>query len=62
MDTSAFETNGYHNGSPVYCPVNCTPDECLQCDGNGLCHLAEPFTDCDDFGMFWQDWAEWEVS
>lgn len=56
-----FETNGYHNGQPVYCPVNCTASDCPYCDSHGLCHLAAPFDDCDDFSMFWADWDAWEA-
>ena len=54
-----WETNGTHNGQPVYCPVNAIGD-CPYCDRTGLCHMGMPFEDCDDFACFFESWEDWE--
>lgn len=58
MSTKDFETNGYHNGDPIYCPVNAYGD-CPYCDQCNLCHIADPIEDCADFGLFFGSWEEW---
>lgn len=53
------ETNGMHNGDPIFCPVNAYGD-CPYCDQCNICHVADPFEDCDDFSYFFDDWFDWE--
>lgn len=52
-----FETNGLHNGEPVYCPVNGW--DCPYYN-QGLCCIADPVEDCDDFASFFPTWEDWE--
>lgn len=54
-----FETDGYHNGSPVYCPVNAYGD-CPFCDQCSLCRMSDPIESCGDFGAFWDSWEEYD--
>ena len=54
-----WETDGYRNGQPVYCPFNAYCD-CLYCDSDYLCHIADPVEDCTDFQAFFPSWQEWE--
>lgn len=51
------ETNGKHNGETVYCPVNGT--DCPYYE-NGICYIANPIEECDDFGSFYESWEDWE--
>lgn len=51
------ETNGKHNGETVYCPVNGT--DCPYYE-NGICYIANPVEECDDFGAFYESWEDWE--
>lgn len=53
-----FETNGMHNGEPVYCPVNGW--DCPYY-GKGLCHIKDPIEDCDDFASHFESWEDWEA-
>lgn len=59
MAKSDWETNGMHNGEPVYCPVNAHGD-CPYCDKNNICHISDPVEECDDFNYFFESWEEWE--
>ena len=59
MSKKDWETNGLHNGEPIYCPVNACGD-CLYCDQANICHIADPIENCDDFGVCFSDWEEWE--
>lgn len=52
-----FETNGLHNGEPVYCPVNGW--DCPYYN-QGLCCIADPVEDCDDFASFFPTREDWE--
>ena len=54
-----FESDGMHNGSPIYCPVNAYGD-CPYCDQCNICHIKDPVEECDDFTAFFEDWEAWE--
>lgn len=51
------ETNGKHNGETIYCPVNGT--DCPYYE-NGICYIANPIEECDDFAAFFESWEDWE--
>ena len=57
MAKQDFETNGMHNGKPIYCPVNGW--DCPYY-GDGICHINDPVEDCTDFTFFFESWEEWE--
>ena len=59
MSKKDWETDGYRNGDPVYCPVNAYGD-CPYCDQCNMCHIADPMTDCDDWVNFFDSWFDWE--
>lgn len=44
---------------PVYCP--CNGWDCLYYH-DGICYERDPMKECDDWGMFWESWEEWENS
>ena len=52
------ETDGYHNGEPIFCPVEGC--DCPYYD-NGLCFIRDPMEDCDDFASMFDSWEEWEA-
>ena len=52
------ETDGYHNGEPIFCPVNGW--DCPYFD-NGICFMRDPIEDCDDFAYMFDSWEEWET-
>ena len=58
MSKKDWETDGTHNGDPIYCPVNAY-GECPYCDQCNMCHVADPIKDCDDFACFFESWDEW---
>lgn len=58
MSKKDWETNGYRNGDPIYCPVNAY-GECPYCDQCNMCHVADPIEDCDDFACFFESWDDW---
>jgi len=41
----------------VYCPCNGT--DCPYY-GGGVCYINDPMEECDDWGLFWESWEEWE--
>lgn len=53
---------GTYKTQTTYCPVNAHGD-CPYCDKHGICHIEDPFADCDDWcaacGV--EDWDEWEA-
>lgn len=51
------ETNGTHNGETVFCPINGW--DCPYYE-DGICYVADPIEDCDDFGFVFGSWEEWE--
>ena len=51
------ETDGKHNNETIYCPVNGT--DCPYYE-KGICYIANPVEECDDFGSFFESWEEWE--
>lgn len=57
MSKKDFETDGLRNGKPIYCPVNGW--DCPYY-GDGICHIADPLEECDDFGAFWDSWEEYD--
>ncbi len=59
MSYKDWETNGQRNGKSIFCPVNAFGD-CPYCDFDNRCHIADPMTECDDFGMFWDSWEEYD--
>lgn len=59
MSKKDWETDGKHNGEPVFCPVNAYGD-CPYCDEFNRCHIANPVEECDDFNIFFESWEEWE--
>lgn len=59
MAREDWETDGTRNGEPIYCTVNAYGD-CPYCDSKGICHIANPLEDCDDFSMFWDSWEEYD--
>lgn len=50
---------GTYNGDTTFCPVNAYGD-CPYCDQCNVCHIDDPLEDCDDWGMFWSSWDEWQ--
>ena len=59
MSKKDWETDGLRNGEPIYCPVNAIGD-CPYCDRAGVCHIADPLTNCDDFAAFWESWEDYD--
>lgn len=59
MSEKHFETNGLHNGEKVFCTVNAYHD-CPYCDEEGVCHITDPISNCNDFFLFFASWEEWE--
>lgn len=51
------ETNGTHKGETVFCPVNGW--DCPYYE-DGVCYVADPVEDCDDFASVFGNWEEWE--
>ena len=49
---------GTYNGDTTYCPVNAY-GACPYCDQCNVCHVDDPMEDCDDWGMFFDDWEDW---
>lgn len=49
--------DGTHNGEVIYCPVNAWDCPCCK---NGVCYIADPINECDDFGGIFGSWEEWE--
>lgn len=58
MSKKNWETDGYRNGDPIYCPVNAYGD-CPYCDQMDMCHIADPMVECADFGSFYESWDDW---
>ena len=58
MSKKDWETDGTRNGQKIFCPVNPYTD-CPYCDKEGVCHIADPIEDCDDFACFFESWDEW---
>lgn len=54
-----YQTDGLHNGQPIYCPVNAYGD-CPYCDEKGVCRINDPIEECSDFGAFFESWEDWE--
>lgn len=52
------ESNGLHNGKPIYCPVNGW--DCPYYE-DGICYVEDPIDDCADFGDFWESWEEYDA-
>lgn len=51
------ESTGLRNGSPIYCTVNgwgCPYYE------NGICYIANPIAECNDFSLFFETWEDWD--
>ena len=46
MTKNDWETDGTRDGKPIYCPSN---DFDCPYYGKGLCHIAEPEEECDEF-------------
>ena len=59
MSKKDWETDGMHNGQPIYCPVNAYGD-CPYCDKCNICHIQDPIEDCSDFDAFFESWEDWE--
>ena len=59
MSKKDWETDGTRNGQKVFCPVNAYTD-CPYCDKEGVCHIADPIEDCDDFAAMWESWEDWD--
>lgn len=51
------ESNGTRNGSPIYCPVNGWDCPYFK---SGICYIADPITECDDFATFFESWEDWD--
>ena len=57
------ESNGMHYDSKhgkeckIYCPINGW--DCPYYD-EGVCYIADPVEECDDFNSFFESWEEWE--
>mgnify|MGYP001024685699 FL=1 len=51
------ETDGCHNGEPIFCPVNGW--DCPYYD-DGKCFIRDPMEDCDDFASMFDSWEDWE--
>ena len=58
---NTWETDGTHNGYTVFCPT-CAYGDCPYCDQEGICHIANPVEECDDFGAYYESWREYEIS
>lgn len=50
--------NGTYNGETTYCTVNAY-GACPYCDQCNVCHIEDPFEDCDEWNMFFESWDEW---
>lgn len=52
------ESNGMRNGKPIYCTVNG-----WDCDyyKDGVCYIANPIEDCEDFAFFFDSWEEYDA-
>lgn len=59
MWDTCFETDGKRNGNYIFCTVNAIGD-CPYCDKHGVCHIANPIEECDDFGAFWGSWDAYD--
>lgn len=62
MSKKDWETDGTRNGFKIYCPVNCWDEEDCPYADNGICHIADPVKDCEDFAMVWGSWDEWDTA
>ena len=51
------ESNGTRNGSPIYCPVNGWDCPYFK---SGICYIADPITECDDFATVFESWEDWD--
>ena len=57
------ESDGTHfdphtgNPEPIFCPANGWDCPFYE---NGICYIANPVEECDDFGSFFESWEEWE--
>ena len=59
MAKKDWETDGARNGYTIFCPVDAYGD-CPYCDHEGICHIADPVEECDDFGAYFESWEEYE--
>lgn len=56
------ETNGTRfnpttgKNEKVFCTVN--GYDCPYYE-NGICYIADPVNECDDFNLFFETWEEW---
>ena len=51
------ENNGFHKDEMIWCPVNgwgCPYFE------DGVCYIASPMEECDDFASVFDSWEDWE--
>lgn len=60
MSKKKLETDGMHNGNIIYCPA--CDFECPYCDTHGVCRIADPIEDCDEFVSYFESWEDWEES
>ena len=58
-DWKVKESDGTHNGEPIYCTVNGW--NCPYYD-KGICYIENPIEECDDFRTFFETWEDWENS
>lgn len=59
MQNKNFETDGFRNGQPIYCPVN--GHSCPHFY-NGICRKNDPIKNCNDFVLFFKSWDDWDKS
>ena len=52
------ETNGFHNGHPIRCPVQAF--DCPYLNKWGNCCISDPIKECNDFNFHYETWEDWE--
>lgn len=50
---------GTYNGDITYCPANAYGD-CPYCDQCNVCHIKDPFEDCDDWCAVFDHEEGWD--
>ena len=53
-------TNGYRDGQPIYCPVNCQNINDCPYAKEGRCCADNPSETCEEFSWFFPSWEKWE--
>ena len=54
--STTFESNGLHNGTPVYCPSH---DWSCPYYYDGRCYIRDAIAECDDFCSEYESWENY---